>query len=294
MASDQGITRELGLGEVVSKTFELYRRDFLKYFVLFAVVEAVIGVVTTFAYEAFPLPTPPAQASSQQVLNWFSGFLGNLIALVATIGFVSLVFGTIALGGAIKMASEGIEGRPVELGGAVRFAATKLLWMWALGLIVGIIVGLGSILIVPGIILAIMFSLVFQALLIENAGIAGSMSRSRELVAHRWLKTFATFLVLGIIVLIVAVILGLVSTPFGAASRLVSSILSAFYYPIIPLATTVYFYSNRARSSPGPQAGAGPSVMPAPGMKFCPNCGMQLEASAAFCSKCGAKQPAAP
>ena len=29
----------------------------------------------------------------------------------------------------------------------------------------------------------------------------------------------------------------------------------------------------------------------APGMKFCPNCGTQLAASAVFCSKCGTKQP---
>ena len=291
MSSDQSITKELSLGEVVSKTFALYRRNFVKYFVLAAVVEAVIGIVTTLAYNAFPLPTLPAHATSQQALTWVTGFFGNLIALIGTIGLASLVLGTIAVGGAIKMASEEIEGRPVELGSAVRFAATKLLWMWALGLIVGIIVGLGFILIIPGIILGIMFSLAFPALLIENAGVAGSMSRSRELVGHRWLKTFAMFLVLGIILLVVAVIVGLVSAPFGAASRVVSSILSAFYFPIIPVAMTVYFYSNRARISPAPQA-SGAVAMPAPGMKFCPNCGTQLEASATFCSRCGAKQPA--
>ena len=291
MSSDQSITKELSLGEVVSKTFALYRRNFVKYFVLAAVVEAVIGIVTTLAYNAFPLPTLPAHATSQQALTWVTGFFGNLIALIGTIGLASLVLGTIAVGGAIKMASEEIEGRPVELGGAVRFAATKLLWMWALGLIVGIIVGLGFILIIPGIILGIMFSLAFPALLIETAGVAGTMSRSRELVGHRWLKTFAMFLVLGIILLVVAVIVGLVSAPFGAASRVVSSILSAFYFPIIPVAMTVYFYSNRARISPAPQA-SGAVAMPAPGMKFCPNCGTQLEASATFCSRCGAKQPA--
>ena len=292
MASEQGITKELSLGEVVSKTFELYRRNFVKYFILFVVVEAIIGVVSTLAYNAFPLPTAPTNPTTQQALTWLSGFFGNLIALIAAIGLVSLVFGTIALGGTIKMASEEIEGKSVGLGAAARFAVTKLLWMWVLGLIVGIIVGLGFILIIPGIILGIMFSLAYQALLIENAGIAGSLSRSRELVSHRWLKTFATFLVLGVIIAIVAVIVGLVSAPFGAASRMVSSVLSAFYLPIVPLATTVYFYSNRARISPAPQASVGPTIMPAPGMKFCPNCGTQMEASATYCSNCGAKQPA--
>ncbi len=49
MQPEQGINSELSLGEVISKTFELYRRDFTKYFVLFAVVEVIIGVVTALA-----------------------------------------------------------------------------------------------------------------------------------------------------------------------------------------------------------------------------------------------------
>jgi len=44
-----GIRRELSLGDVISKTFELYRRDFTKYFVIFAVVGAIIGIVTALA-----------------------------------------------------------------------------------------------------------------------------------------------------------------------------------------------------------------------------------------------------
>jgi len=294
MASEQGITRELSLGEVVSKTFELYRRNFVKYIILFVVVEAIIGVVSTFAYNAFPLPTLASNATPQQVFNWLPGFLGALFALVAVIGVVSIVFGTIAFGGTVKMASEEIENRPVDLGGAVRFAVTKLLWMWVLGLLLGIVVGLGFIaLVIPGIILAIMFSLAYQALLIENAGVVGSLSRSRELVSHRWLKTFSVFIVLVIIVGIAAVIIGLISAPFGAASRVVNDILSAFYQPILPVAFTIYFYSNRSRIAPA-QMGQAPTaggMMPQPGMKFCPNCGTQLEAAATFCTKCGAKQP---
>ena len=294
MSADQGITRELSLGEIVSKTFELCRSNFVKYTTLYLIVEIVIGLVGVYAYHAFVLPTLPANATSQQILNWAPGFFTNLVYLVGVIGVVSLVFGTIAYGGTVKMASEEVENRPVVLGAAVRFAVSKILWIWGLGIVVGIIVGLGFIaLIVPGIILAIMFSLSFQALLIEGAGLTGSMSRSRELVGHRWLKTFVVFLVFVIIVGIAAAIVSAISAPFGYWSQLVSSILSAFYQPIIPVATTIYFYSNRARVSPT-QVGPTPAVavpMPAPGMKFCPNCGTQLEAASTFCSKCGARQP---
>lgn len=294
MASDQGITRELSLGEVISKTFDLYRRNFAKYFVLFVVIEAIIGVADTVAYSAFVLPTLPVHPTSQQVLTWFPGFAGTLAGLVAVVGIATIVFGTIAFGGTVKMAAEEIESRPVDLAAAVRFAVGKMLWMWVLGLLLGIIVALGFIaLIIPGIILAIMFSVSFQALLVENNGVLRSLGRSRELVGHRWLKTFATFLVFIIIIGIATGIVGAISAPFGGASRLVSSLLSALYLPILPVATTVYFYSNRARitSAPAPQNQMGLAPRAAPGMKFCTNCGTQLEASATFCSKCGAKQP---
>jgi len=298
VSSGTSITQELGLGDVISRTFELYRRNFAKYFVLFVVVEAIIGVVSTLARGAFPLPTLPANPTNQQVIDWAPGFFGTLVVYVGIIGIVSLVVGTIAAAGTIRMASEEIEGRPIGLGEAVSFAVRKMVWVWVLGLVVGIIVGLGLIaLVVPGIILAIMFSMALPSLLIENTGILGSMSRSRELVGHRWGKTFATFLVLGIIVVVIAIVLSLVAAAFGSASTLVSDVLSAFYQPILPVASVVYFYSNRARITPT-QAGmgvgqgpVGPTAMPALGMKFCPNCGTQLVSSATFCSMCGAKQP---
>jgi hypothetical protein len=292
MSSEQGITRELGVGEVVSKTFELYRQGFVKYFVLFAVVGVVTGVADTLAYRGFPLSTPPTNATQQQILSWAPGFFGALASLLAVIGVVALVFYPIVYGGAVKMASDEIVSGQTGLEASVRFALSKLVRMWALGLVVGIVVSLGLIaLVVPGVILAIMFSLVLPALLIENQGVGRSMSRSRELVGHRWLKTFATFLVLGIILVVAAAIVSVISGAFGPGSTVANGVLSAFYLPVIPVALTVYYYSNLARITPfqGTNMSVGPPSVQ-PGVKFCPSCGAQLAASATFCSRCGAKQ----
>src|SRR5947199_9896918 len=91
-----GIKRELNLDEVILKTFELYRRDFTKYFVLFAVVEVIIGVVTAVARQAFVLPTLPSTPTLQQFFNWLPGFLGALVPLLITIFIVTVVFFHIA------------------------------------------------------------------------------------------------------------------------------------------------------------------------------------------------------
>src|SRR5438128_12058912 len=106
MSQGQGITREQSLGEVVSKTFDLYRRDFAKYLVLFVVVGAITGVLTTLVRRAFILPVPPANGTPQQFLNWLPGVVGALIPLVGLSVIVSVVFSPVASGCALKMASE--------------------------------------------------------------------------------------------------------------------------------------------------------------------------------------------
>src|SRR2546426_1163173 len=204
---EQSIKRELSLGEVIQKTFELYQRDFTKYFVLFAIVGAIIGVVMTIARQIFILPTLPSNPPPQQIYTWLPGFFATLI------------------------------------------------------------------------------------LLIENRGVLDSMGKSRQLVSHRWLKTFATFLVLAIIVIIASAIVNAITGPLGIASPVVNGILSAFYQPLFPILMTVYYYSNLARITtlPADQMPTTPTMTAQAGMKFCPSCGTQLASSATFCSKCGAK-----
>src|SRR5881296_1652050 len=289
---EQSIKHELSLGEVIQKTFDLYRRDFTKYFVLFAIVGAIIGVVMTIARQIFILPTLPSNPTPQQVYTWLPGFFATLIPLISSIVIVSIVFSAIAQGSAIKMGSEQIVKGQTDLGGSVRFTASKLPWIWALSIVVGIIVFLGFIaLIIPGIILAIMYSLALPVLLIENKGVTESMGRSRVLVSNRWGKTFATFLVLGIIVIIASVIVSAISGLLGIASPVVNGILSAFYQPLFPILLAVYYYSNLARISQPPPSPmwTGPTTTAQPGTKLCPTCGTQNVSSATFCTKCGSR-----
>jgi ribosomal protein L40E len=217
-----------------------------------------------------------------------------LFLLLAVIFLVNVIFSTIAQGGAIKMASEEITKGQVNTGASVRFAVSKLLSIWALSIIVGIIVFLGFIaLIVPGIILAIMYSLALPVLLIENKGITESMGRSRQLVSHRWGKTLGTFLALAIIIIIASLIVSAITAPLGTIlGPVVNGILSALYQPLFPILMAVYYYSNLARttaSAPAGQMPMAPTATFQAGMKLCPTCGTQNASSATFCTKCGAR-----
>src|SRR2546422_1748612 len=96
MQLEQGIGRELSLGEVISKTFELYRRDFAKYFVLFAIVGVIVQVVTTLAQQAFILPILPFNPTSQQLSSWFAALFAAFFLLIGVILIVNIVFSAIA------------------------------------------------------------------------------------------------------------------------------------------------------------------------------------------------------
>src|SRR5437016_3220795 len=292
MQPELGISHELGLVLIIWITVEMYRLVFSKSVLLFTVVAVSRQVVTALAQQAFVLPTLPVNPPPQQFSAYFSSLFGALFLLLVVIFVVNIVFSTIAESSAIRLASEQITKGQVSLGASIRFAVSRLLSIWALSIIVGIIVVLGFIaLIVPGIILGIMFSLALPVLLIENKGVTESMGRSRQLVSHRWAKTFGTFLVLGIIVLIASLIFSAITAPLGFIGPVVNGILSALYQPLFPILMAVYYYSNLARISQPPpgQMPMGPTGTFQAGMKLCPTCGTQNVSSATFCTKCGAR-----
>ena len=293
MADPQGqsIQKEMGVGEVLGKMFEIYRADLVPFITIYLVIGVVSGLVSTVSTNLVKLPTIPTNSTSQQALNLLPGLFAAVGTLILISVIVGLFLGTIALGSAIFLTSDRLTRGEVNLGTAVRRTLSRLVSIWVLGIIVGIIVVLGFIaLIVPGILLGIMFSLAIPALLIEGIGFSDAMGRSRKLVGGRWGKSFVLYLLLGIIVGIAGIVVSLIAGPFGFAGSLVSGVLGAFYMPLVPIALTVYYYSNVARLAPPPTMG--PLGAPAqPGFKYCQNCGAQIPQEARFCPKCSAMQP---
>lgn len=292
MPDEHRISRELSIGELLSQTWGCLRRDFLSFFMVFAVVGVILGVLTTVAGYLINVPKLPASPTQSQLLSYESAELS--LVLVAVV--LALVIVPVAAGTAVKMASDSIEGRRVDVRGDVKLAASKLLRLWALELLVGVIVFLGVIaLVVPGVILAIMFSLAVPVLMIENMGVRESMGRSRKLVAKRWLKTFAFLLILGVAIAILTLIASFVGALFGPGRTIAAELISALYTPLSVIGVTVLYYSNVARLASADSAPQQVLAQPTPSQpvtKLCPNCGGQISLAAIYCSKCGAKQPA--
>ncbi len=291
------ITQELNGADVISRTFESYGRGFPSYLAVFLVVEAVVGTLTTVVRNSVVLPPIPSNATPTQLLAWLPGFLGALLWLLFLIVMISWIFGAIATGMTIKLTSQQIENGKTNFGESLRDTVKRLPALWMVSLIVGIAAFFASLaLIVPGIIVTIMFSLSLPAVMIENAGILGSLGRSRQLVSHRWLKSFGIFFLMGIIIIGAAIVVNMAGAQFGFWSTIAAGLMSALYLPLVPIALTVYYYSNAARIAPPqappvvtPVALTVPATPPAaPIGGYCPNCGAQvMEADQNFCRKCG-------
>ena len=248
---NKNLQRELSIGEILSQTFNLYSRNFVMYLIPFLVAGIVTGLATIVVNSTIIIPATPV--NPQQLLAWFPIYITATLTSLFLSGIVSWIANGITTGITIKFTSDMMQTGQANLQSSFNFTMPKLLSLLAAGIITGILIFLGLVaLIVPGVILALMFSLVYPVIMLEGSGVLGSLSRSLFLVSNRWLKTFGLLLVVGIIVAVVNGVAGLIASPFGLFSPLISGILTAFITPIAAISITLYYYSMRAKTFPPP------------------------------------------
>jgi ribosomal protein L40E len=301
--------RELDLGEILAQTFNLYFSNFFLFFVPFLVAGFITGAWGKIVSSMFPMPAQPEPTAPPDVLlSYLFSLLGVLVATLFLSVLVSWIVDAVVGGMAVKVASDILERRSVDLSETLGFTVSRLPSLLGAGIVTGILIVIGLIcLIVPGIILAIMFLLVVPTIIIERAGVFDSLSRSRRLVGGRWLKTFGLLLAVYIIIFVSGLIFGAVSSVFGHANWIVSSVLGALISPILPVAVTLYYYSMVAREQPSPPPPTPTTTLPAapeprpsppqPSAKIhCVYCGAENQPDAVFCQKCGSKlvKPSSP
>jgi hypothetical protein len=250
---NRNLQSELSIGEILTQTFNLYSRNFVQYVIPFLAAGILTGLVTIAVRSTIFIPTAPLHPTSQQLLAWFPTYLIASVTSVFLSGIVSWIANSFTTGITIKFTSDMLEKGRATLQTSFNFTLTKVLSLLAASLITGILIFLGFVaLIVPGVILALMFSLVYPAIMLEGTGVLGSLYRSRFLVSNRWLNTFGLLFLLGIIIAILNGVFVLVASPFGVFSPLISGILTALITPIFAIAITLYYYSMKARTLPPP------------------------------------------
>ena len=98
--------RELSIGEILTQTFNLYSRNFVKYLIPFLVAGIVTGLVTIAVRSTIIIPATPVHPTTQQLLAWFPTYLTATVTSLFLSGIVSWIANSITTGITIKFTSD--------------------------------------------------------------------------------------------------------------------------------------------------------------------------------------------
>ena len=168
---------EFRIGRVFSRTFTLLSRNFPIYFVV-----AAVGAVPGLLLEKGNIAG-----------------VDHVGATVTIASLLTLVLGPLTQATVLHVAFQDMRGGRVSLTEAVRGTLGHFLPLIGLAICIGVAIAVGLLLlIVPGLILMIMWYVVYPACIIERQGVFASMERSSKLTkGHRW-ALFGTWLLLAI------------------------------------------------------------------------------------------------
>ncbi len=181
--------RPLSTGELLDRTFSLYRSHFGLFLGLFALPHLVV-----LAYQCVGLTF---QSPNPQLPNILLSAVWSLGA-----GFLSLAASAASQAATVIAVSQVHLDRPAGVADSFSRVKGQILPVIGLSLLVGLAAGAACIaLIVPGVLLFIMWSLAVPAKVLENRGVLDSMSRSMDLTKGNRGRIFVIwllFILLGI------------------------------------------------------------------------------------------------
>jgi len=161
--------RPLSTGELLDRTFSLYRSHFGLFVGIFALPHLMVL--------AFQCLGVAVQSPGTQLTNILTTMLWGLAAL-----FLTIVVSAVSQAATVMAVSEVHLDRPASVMDSFSRVKSQIPGVIGLSLLVGLCVGVAFVaLIVPGVLLALMWSLAVPVKVLENKGATDSMSRSSEL-----------------------------------------------------------------------------------------------------------------
>ena len=248
------VLRPLSTGELLDRTFSLYRSHFGLFVGIFALPNLC---VLAFQCLGLALKAPPAQAFdiSRMLLGAFWGLGALALTLVVT---------ATSQAATVVAVSEVHLDRPAGVMDSFSKVKNQIAGVIGLSLSVGFLVGLACLaLIVPGILLAIRWSLAIPVKVLEGRSVGDSMSRSTDLTQGNRGRIFVIWLLflalsIGVSMLlqwpikIAAGVGGILALQQAAPGWHVASLAATFISqclvgPLATIAFSLVYYDERVR-----------------------------------------------
>ncbi len=255
--------RPLGLGELLDRTFTLYRNHFWLFVGIMAVPQLLVFAIGLVGVAIGSIVPPPVRRGS---LDSVAGpgvaviVGGVLFGLLLAFAFLAVY--VLAQAATVSAVSEIYLGRTTSVRQAYARVRRKVWRLIGVLLLISLMVGAGAIfLIVPGILALLATSLAVPALVLEDCSPTAAIGRSMDLTKGQWGRIFlifALFILLSWVALLIlefpfsiaqAILLkqGEQSSVLAALSQLGNSMASVLVGPLGTIAFALVYYDVRVR-----------------------------------------------
>jgi hypothetical protein len=213
------LPRPLGIGEILSTAFQLYRRHWRT---LLAIAAVVVVPLTLLQYLLGDWIRSRGEVTSYQqssTSTWAVGTAG----LVA--GLAGLLMYLVLTGAITRAVAAEVAGEDPSLEQSYRFGFHRLGSVLLVSVLVGLATIAGLILfIIPGIWIGVRLAVSVEALVVEGRRGTQAMGRSWELVGGHWWHAFGALVVAG---LLTGLVNAVITTPFSNTSWFVQAVAAA-------------------------------------------------------------------
>jgi len=235
------IKEHLDIGRAFSAIFDLYKNNAAPLLVSALIIFLPVAVVSALLQSINPL----------------------LVLLVIPVGIVAQA---VYLGVVIDLVHRVHSGTAVPgIGELFRTALPHVGRLVVTGFVAGLGIGLGFLLlIVPGLYLATIWAVFAPVVVIERAGLTGSLGRSQQLVRGDGWQVFFIVFVIGFVSQIFATFIGIALGKSFVALFLAAFVPSLLLGPVSALAAVVIYFELR-RLKEGGGATAAPTATGVPG-----------------------------
>jgi hypothetical protein len=269
--------RPLSIGELLDRTFSLYRSHFTLFVGVIALPQLVL---LTFQLAGVVL----GMGARSSVGMAAGSVLWSLLTLVVALGV-----GAASQGATVIAVSQVHLDRPATVMGAYSRISSRILGLALIMIAVGIAIFIGFLLlIVPGVILALMWALTIPVAVLEDKGLSDSVTRSSDLTKGDRGRIFLIALLFVILIYCVYLLIYIpVFAVIGVMARgnpeaaamgwpqvaiaVAGFISQCLVGPLMTIALTLVYYDERVRKEAfdlqlmmttldGAQAGAAPAI----------------------------------
>jgi hypothetical protein len=216
---EAALPRPMGIGEILSTAFQLYRRHWRT---LLAIAAVVVVPLTLLQYLLGDLVRTQGETTRNGVVEtatWSVGIAGLLAALAGILMYLVLT------GAITRAVAAEVVGEDPSVEQSYRFGFHRL----GSVLLVSVLVGLATIgglilFVIPGIYIGVRLAVSIEALVVEGRRGTEAMGRSWGLVGGHWWHAFGTLLVAA---LLIGIVNAVITTPFSATNWFTQGVAAA-------------------------------------------------------------------